>query len=140
MSASILQFPARGAFLQLKVEDVEAQVVAWLGEGSSWLAYSDEIARWVLDPGLPDLLRKFDAAGGRVAYAEHVGSDMFDGVCAELAAEFLAATEATLRVEVEKRMEAACKAGDLGALPPSLAAKLREHIATRVLASRAREG
>lgn len=97
MSAVILQFPDRGAHLERKVAEVEKQVEAWIGKDGSWLVYSEQIARWAVDPrGLSDMLRRFEAAGGRVAYAETHGIREWSAcarlVCAELAAEYLEAT------------------------------------------------
>lgn len=94
MSAQILQFPGGGARLGAEVAEVERHVEAWIGKGGSWLAYSEQIARWVVDQrGLSDMLRRFDAAGGRAAYAEQHGIREWDAsarlVCAELAAEYL---------------------------------------------------
>lgn len=96
MSAQILQFPDRGVILERKVAEVEKQVEAWIGKGGSWLAYSEQIARWVVDRrGLSDMLRRFDAAGGRLAYAEAHGIREWGAcarlVCAELAAEYMEA-------------------------------------------------
>lgn len=88
--SNIIAFPDRRAERERQVVELEKEVEAWIGEGGSWLPYSEQIARWAVDPrGLSDMLRRFEAAGGRIAYERQTGRDGFNGVCAELAAEFL---------------------------------------------------
>ena len=91
MTAQVIAFPDRRAILERRIAEVEKHVEAWMARACpDWLVYSEDVARWAVDPpSVAAMLREFEAAGGRVAYEKSEGHDGFRGVCAELAAEFL---------------------------------------------------
>lgn len=99
--SNVIQFPARGAVLERKVAELERQVAAWMADACpSYLVYSENVARWVADPGgLAGMLRRLAAAGGRVADADSRGirdwEARVDLMAAEIAAEYLGAHAAT---------------------------------------------